>query len=179
MIQKVVLIGMRGCGKSHFGTCLSRELGWAKLDTDDEIEIETGKTVAKLIQDEGWEVFRDKEHEVCKSTTDFEKVVISTGGGAITFERNREYLKKNALVVFLFSSMKDLLKRLDKDTTRPSLTGKSSLQEEMETVWAERKDIYFAHSDIVFRAQPGLSKHRRINVEKNARVLAQKIKTML
>ncbi len=180
MIDKIVLIGMRGCGKSHFASCLSNELGWPKIDTDDEIEDRTKKKIGKIVKDDGWESFRDLEFSVCKKTSLLKNVIISTGGGLITFERNRNVLLgENTLVVFLFTDLKELLRRLEKDTTRPSLTGKSDLQEEMEQVWEERKDIYFKYSDIVFRAKNNLSNDKRGNVEKNAKILAQKIKELM
>lgn len=179
MIDKIILIGMRGSGKSHFGTCLANELGWAKIDTDDEIERLSHKTVARLINDDGWENFREWEHSVSKKASQLKKVVISTGGGAITFERNKTLLVKNALVVFLFVSLNDLVKRLKKDTTRPALTQQKSLQDEMTEVWNDRHEIYFDAADIVFRAKNKLSRYNRENVELNARVLAKKIKQVM
>ena len=179
MVRKVVLIGMRGCGKSHFGTCIAKELGWAKIDTDDEIERIEGKTTAWIINNEGWESFRNKEHDVCTKVQKLSNIVISTGGGAITFERNKKALTENALVVFLFASFKDLSKRLKGDTTRPSLTKQSHIEEEIKQVWKERKDIYFSESHIVFRAKEGLHRERRKNVEYNAKILVQKIKEHL
>lgn len=179
MIDKIILIGMRGSGKSHFGTCLSEELGWAKIDTDDEVERLSGKTIARMVKDEGWDSFRDWEYGVCKKISNLKNIIISTGGGLITFERNRKELLKNALVVFLFVSLEDLLSRLSGDSSRPSLTQKSSLQEEMEEVWKERKEIYFQYSDIIFRAKKSLSSDNRENVEMNAKILAKKIKEKL
>lgn len=179
MIDKIILVGMRGCGKSHFGSCLSDEFGWPKIDTDDEIESSAKRTIGKIVKDEGWESFRNWEYGICKKVSKLKKVIISTGGGLITFERNRKELLKNSLVIFLFTSLPELLSRLDKDTTRPSLTGKSDLQEEMEQIWNERKEIYFSVSDIVFRAKKDLSHEKRKNVELNSQILAKKIREVL
>lgn len=170
---------MRGSGKSHFGSCLADELGWPKIDMDDEIQAIAGKTIPAIIETEGWESFRDQEFEVAKKVSNLEKVVISTGGGAVTFERNREVLQKNALVVFLFASFEDLVKRLSGDKTRPALKDGKSLSEEISEVWKERGEIYFDFSDIVFRAHELLPQQRRRNVELNAKILAKKIKNYL
>lgn len=179
MYKKIILIGMRGSGKSHFGSCLASELKWAKIDMDDEIEKIAHKKVSRIIETQGWDTFRDMEHDVSVQVSNLENVIVSTGGGAITFERNREYLLKDSLVVFLFASFDDLLNRLQGDTGRPSLTEKQSLGEEMKQVWADRKDIYFECADIVFRAQDLGGQNARENVELNAHILADKIKKIL
>jgi len=179
LYTKIVLIGMRGCGKSHMGSCISDELNWPKVDMDDEIEFMAGKTIPTIIKEDGWEKFRDLEHQVAKKVSRLENVVISTGGGAITFERNREVLKKNALTVFLFASQKELVSRLKGDTTRPPLLDGKTIQEEISEVWKERGDTYFKNADIVFRAKENLSENNIDNVELNGKVLARKIRSIL
>ncbi len=177
--KRIVLIGMRGSGKSHFSSCLAESLGWAKIDMDDEIELMAGKTIPAIIKDNGWEKFRDLEYQVTKKVSRLEKVIISTGGGAVTFERNRELLKPESLKIFLFASLKELLSRLENDTTRPALKEGKTLKEEMTEVWKERGDIYFDFADIVFHAKDGLSENNRENVEINAEVLVRKIQKIL
>lgn len=179
LYKKIVLIGMRGCGKSHMGSCISDELGWPKVDMDDEIENIAGKTIPAIIQQEGWESFRKREFQVAQKVSRLDKVVISTGGGAITFDRNREILTKDALVVFLFASHSELLSRLKGDCTRPPLVDGKTIEEEIAEIWKERGKIYFSAADIVFHAQDNLSENNIDNVEMNGAVLARKIKSLL
>ena len=180
MKNKIVLIGMRGCGKSHFGSCLSSFLQWPKIDMDDAIEEEQGKTIPSIIEEKGWDYFRDTEHEMAKNVSSLDHVVISTGGGAITFERNQPYLKKDAIVVFLFAPFDELVRRLSKDSNkRPDLEKGVGVKDELRKSWAERKDIYFSMADLVFTPKPTLHKNIRKNVEKNAEVLGRKILSML
>lgn len=176
MIEKIVLIGMRGSGKSHFGTCLSKELGFSKIDIDDEVENLSHSTVRSLVENKGWDHFRDLEHGVCKKISSLKKIVISTGGGTVMFERNNEQLLKNALVIFLFVPFNDLFNRLKKDKSRPSLLNGYSLKDEIKKVWKERKDTYFKLANVVFTAKNNISKNRKLNVEMNAKILAHKIK---
>lgn len=177
--KKIVLVGMRGSGKSHFGSCLADELGWPKIDMDDEIEDISGKTIPAIIETEGWEKFRDREFFIAEKVSHLQNVVISTGGGAITFERNRKLLKKDALIIFLFASFEDLVERLKNDTTRPSLKNGKSLSEEIEVIWKERGETYFNFADIVFRPHEILKNEQRRNVELNAKILVKKIKEFL
>jgi shikimate kinase len=176
MIEKVVLIGMRGSGKSHFGTCLSKELNFSKIDIDDEIENLSHSTVRSLVEKKGWGNFRDWEYGVCKKISSLKNIVISTGGGTIMFDRNNEQLLKKSLVVFLFVPFQDLFNRLQKDKSRPRLLNGYSLKDEIKKIWEERKDKYFSLSDIVFTAKNNISKNKRLNVELNAKILAKKIR---
>ncbi len=180
--NKVVLIGMRGCGKSHFASCLAKELHWKKIDTDDEIVKKSGKEISEIVSLYGWETFRNLEHDICKEVSTQKNVIISTGGGAITFERNQKVLQKDALIVFLFVPFHKLCKRLQKRASqkkRPALKNKLSIPDEIKQVWEERADIYFNTADIVFKAKDDLSQNAKINVEKNAKILAKKIKSLL
>lgn len=178
-INKIVLIGMRGCGKSHFASCIAQELGWAKTDTDDEIVRISGKSVARLVKEGGWDGFRNWEHGICKKVSYLQNVVISTGGGAITFDRNRKYLINNALVIFLFTPLSVLIRRTQKDNARPSLTNQENWGKEIIDVWNERKDIYFNTADIVFRAKEIRHLPTQKNVEWNAKILVEKIREYL
>jgi len=173
---------MRGCGKSHFASCLSKELKWRKVDTDDEIVKKSGNEISEIVESHGWDTFRDLEHDICKEVAKQRNVVISTGGGAITFERNRKILQQNTLIIFLFVDFKTLVTRLEKRESknkRPALTNKKSIADEITQVWAERADIYFNAANIVFKAKDDLAKNAKMNVEKNAKILAKKVKILL
>ncbi len=180
--NKIVLIGMRGCGKSHFASCLAKELKWRKIDTDDEIVKKSGKEISDIVKSHGWETFRNLEHDICKEVSQKKNVVISTGGGAITFTRNQEVLHKNALVIFLFVDFKTLVLRLKKRESknkRPALINNTSIADEIKQIWEERADIYFDNSDLIFKAKDDLAKNAKMNVEKNAKILAKKVKKLL
>ncbi len=174
MVEKIVLIGLRGTGKSHFGSLLAKYFQWEHIDIDKEIEKRVGQKIPEIIAEKGWEYFREQEYQVCKDLENAEKIVISTGGGAICFERNVPLLKKNAFTVLLFSSLENLVERLEKSKDRPPLTKAATLREEVKILWEERKDTYFTQADLVFKAQTVLP-HPVRNVEYNANILAKRI----
>ena len=65
----VVIIGMRGVGKSTLGRAAAAALGpgWACVDLDDEISsLAGGRTAADIIQTDGWERFRQLEVEALR-----------------------------------------------------------------------------------------------------------------
>lgn len=176
MKKNIVLIGMRGCGKSHIGSLLANILGMPKIDIDEEIENYTQKTIPRIIETEGWEAFREYEHQIIQNACTLENVIIATGGGAITFERNAELLHQNGIIIFLFATLSELIKRLKHDTSRPALTQEKTKEEEIIAVWNERKDIYFQNADMIFHAHPKLEKNNKNNIEANAKILAKTIK---
>lgn len=178
--SNIVLIGMRGCGKSHFGSLLSLFFSMPKIDIDECIESMTQKTIPRIIEIEGWDAFREYEHVAIQRACSYQGVIISTGGGAITFERNRKLLEKNGFIVFLFASLSQLLKRLENDSNkRPNLTSNISLKEEVIEIWNARKKIYFESSDLIFWSQENLSAHLYENIFLNVKVLAKKIQEIL
>ena len=88
------LTGFMGCGKTRLGQALAQRLGWRWIDTDHEIERQTGKTIARIFKDHGESHFRKLESQVLNTLKDQKRVVISLGGGAILTKSNRQILKK-------------------------------------------------------------------------------------
>ena len=62
--QNVTLIGMPGVGKSTVGVVLAKILGYHFLDSDLEIQEQTGKLLHELITEHGDEGFLEIENRV-------------------------------------------------------------------------------------------------------------------
>lgn len=145
--KNLALTGMRCAGKTEYGKIIAKKWGWEFFDTDLYIQEQAGKTINEIVDEKGWDYFRDLEYEACKMASEKEKTVIALGGGAITFERNQELLK-NSLKVFLKTPLNVLCERIAEKSDRPSLTG-TNYVEEMEKIWEQRKEIYLNISDLV------------------------------
>ena len=87
-----------GCGKSTVGRNLARKTGKRFVDMDAYIEKKTGKTISEIFTDQGEDGFRDIEHEVCLELADKSNLIIATGGGALTFERNVRVFKGKDII---------------------------------------------------------------------------------
>jgi len=119
--KNIVLVGPMGCGKTNVGRRLANKLNQDFFDTDHEIINKTGVSIDHIFDIEGEKGFRRRESEVLESVCDMKNIVLATGGGVILLEQNREVLKRAGLVVYLSSSVEQLLRRTAKSKTRPLL----------------------------------------------------------
>ncbi|HCD5425272.1 TPA: shikimate kinase AroL [Klebsiella aerogenes] len=143
MTQPIFLIGPRGCGKTTIGHALARALHFQFSDTDHRLQAHEKRTVAEIVQQEGWERFRELETLSLKAVT-LPDTVIATGGGIILAERNRLFMRENGIVIYLQASVNALIERLEaypQSEQRPTLTGKP-VREEVGEVLAQREALY-------------------------------------
>lgn len=150
------IIGPRGSGKTTIGKKLAESKGYQFVDTDKLILEKAGKTIAEIVEQHGWDYFRQLETDVLKSIMQ-DKTVVSTGGGLVLAQENQQIMRNNGTVIYLNAKPEVLVKRLAAEPQadqRPSLTGKS-LIDEIEEVMQQREPIYrkTAHH-IIDAAQP-------------------------
>ena len=145
--KNIVLIGMRGAGKSAIGKILAEFLDWDFVDVDKTLEAGEGTTISEIVAKHDWEHFRDLESKYTALAAKKIPTVISTGGGVVLRDKNIRTLKKTGVVVLLHGPLEHLAKRVAKNDKRPSLTGKSPV-EELEEVWNTRKEKYEKAADI-------------------------------
>ena len=145
----IILIGMRGGGKSTVAKLLSQKLGKKVVDLDTLLEREEGSSIPQIVEKHGWDYFRDRESELVKRVAKQKNTVISTGGGVIGRPENVALLKQRGALVFLSAPAELLARRIESDASRPRLTKASSTLEEVESVLAERKTFYETVADIV------------------------------
>jgi shikimate kinase len=141
--MNVSLIGYRGTGKSTIARLLAAQTGLQLQNLDDLIVARAGRTIPEIVAQEGWERFRDLESEVLAAVTAGDGQVLDCGGGVVLREENRKRLLAAGPVVWLTASVPVIVARIKDDANRPSLTGKSFLEEVTE-VLAEREPLYRA-----------------------------------
>ena len=142
----VVLIGLRGSGKTTVGRRLAAALGWPFVDADEEVTRRTGRTVAAIFAADGEPAFRDLEAAVVRDLAGRPGHVLAVGGGAVLRADTRAALAGHA-VVYLRADPDTLHRRTAADpataATRPSLTPLSGL-DEARALHAVRDPIYRA-----------------------------------
>ncbi len=147
----IVLIGMRGGGKTTAGKILAEKMGKEYADVDELIEAREGMKIAETVEKRGWEYFRDRESEVVEEVAKRKGLIVSTGGGVIQRPQNIAALKENGILVFLNAPADVLASRVGEDPNRPALTDAPSMEAEMEEVLSERKKLYEAAADIIIQ----------------------------
>jgi len=147
--MNIVLIGMRGSGKTTVGKLLSKKLNKTFYDLDRLLAEKESQPIAEIVKTHGWEYFRDKESEIAEEISQKTNAVIATGGGLILRQKNIDALAAHGKFIFLKASIPSIFRRISKDKNRPSLTEKKSFTEELEDVWNNRKEIYKQTADII------------------------------
>ncbi len=144
--MNIILAGMPGCGKSTVARILGKKLNFKVVDTDEMI-VEKYGAITEIFEKFGEECFRNFETQTVKEISALENVVVSTGGGCLLREENREIFKNCGKIIFLRTGIYELSERLAGDTSRPLLKGdtKSRLEKLME----ERAPVYESAADCI------------------------------
>ena len=142
------LVGYAGSGKSSLGKRLARRLGVRFVDTDREVEMQVGATIADIFHYEGEEYFRMAERKAVETlANEAVDMVIATGGGLPTWRDNMEWLVRSGMTVYLRRSPEQILSRLTEHgrNKRPMFRGKSD--DELLTFMREQmsqRERYYA-----------------------------------
>ena len=137
-MKNIVLIGMPGCGKSTIGNLLAEKLGQKFVDADTEIVQMAGKPIPEIFAQDGEEVFRKWETAALEHLGKQSGLVIATGGGCVTRQRNYPALHQNGSIVWL-----------ERDLSLLPTDGRPlSQSNRLEEMFAVRRPMYEAFADI-------------------------------
>ncbi|MBZ4289672.1 shikimate kinase, partial [Streptococcus pneumoniae] len=111
------------------------------LDMDALIEKRLGMSIANFFAEKGEAAFRHVESEVLADLLQTDQVV-STGGGVVISQRNRDLLKTNTDNIYLKADFETLYLRIaaDTDNQRPLFLNNS--KEELVAIFQERQAWY-------------------------------------
>ena len=145
--MNIVLIGYRGTGKSTVAKNLGQQLSRPVFSTDAEIVRQSGQSIPEIVEQFGWEHFRNLETQMCRSLANQDNLIIDTGGGVVLKEENVSILKSNGKLFWLTAEIPTITGRISGDTQRPSLSGTKTFVEEIAEILKERTPKYQAASD--------------------------------
>lgn len=143
-MTNLYLIGYRGTGKTTLAPRLAHALGYQCIEMDALITQHAGMSISDIFSRHGEVRFRELESEVLRELSAGSKQVISTGGGIILREDNRELMRCTGTVIWLTASIESIYQRLQSDDGgRPSLT-KLPLRDEIAKLLEQRSSWYAA-----------------------------------
>jgi shikimate kinase len=163
----ILIIGMRGSGKTSVGALVAKELGARFVDLDAEVLAREGYgSVASMWESKGQAAFREAETRTLESLLREQaggRTVIALGGGAPTAPGAAGVIEAarndgRARVVYLRCSLETLESRLRAtiavDANRPSVTGGDPVRELGELLRV-REPVYRALCDAEVDGESG------------------------
>ena len=139
--NNIFLIGPMASGKTTIGRKLAKKTSKKFYDSDKEITKSTGAKISLIFEIEGDTGFRTRETKIISKLVLLKNIVLSTGGGTILIEENRNMLVENGIIVYLKSSAREIFNRTSEDKSRPLLQGKNRLSK-IKEILNEREPIY-------------------------------------
>ena len=142
MKNSISLIGMAGAGKSTVGRELANILNFRLIDSDTLIEEQQGKSLQKILDDEGYIRLREIENSVLKNLH-FKEIILSTGGSAVYSDEAMKHIQQNSKVIFLDVSFGEILERVPSFHDRGFAKAPS---QSIEDAFEERQELYNKYS---------------------------------
>jgi len=176
-VRQILLIGLRGSGKSTIGARAAARVARPFIDLDDLALQRAGRdTIEEVWRIDGEEAFRRAEVEALRSVlARTDAPIVALGGGAPETGGVSDLIRRarrdgRAWVVYLRALPADLRARLEDeggaDARRPSLTGADPL-DEIPEVFARRDLLYRTIVDLVLEVGgKGIAEVERLLLER-------------
>jgi shikimate kinase len=156
--DRIYLTGFMGSGKSTIAPMLARELEYQVHELDAAIVAHAGRSIPAVFEESGEAGFRRLERERLEATAELEQMVISLGGGAVTFPSNLRFVREHGYLVYLNVPVEILVDRLSGAEGRPLLTNeegellsREQLHEKIHRMLSDRRS-YYEQADIIVDA---------------------------
>ena len=147
-VIRVFLVGPMGAGKTTIGKLLADDLNLEFIDVDREIEARSGVDIPWIFDREGETGFRIRESAALGELSQLDRVLISTGGGAVVSAENRRIMSATGTVIYLHTSVDEQVRRTSRDRKRPLLQNDDPARVLAELM-AIREPLYRDIADIV------------------------------
>lgn len=132
-------------GKSTFGEKLAKIMNFSFVDTDKEVEIETGLSILKIFKEKGEVFFRETETGILNDLLLLDNVVIACGGGLPVHSANLYKMNRYGRTVFLKPPFHIITKRLlELKHSRPLLVnmGDDEFEDQLKKLYLQRLPVY-------------------------------------
>ncbi len=143
--RNIIITGFMGTGKTTIGRLVAGRLRRPFYDMDEHIEAHFGKPIPQVFAEDGEEVFRAAEAQLCRQFAQESGIVVSTGGGALLNPANRSVLAATGVLICLTASVDAILERVEHAHHRPLLPGdREERRQRVRRLLDERRPAYAA-----------------------------------
>ena len=151
-VQRIVLTGFMGAGKTTVGQLLADRTGWKFVDLDFHIETTTGRRAQELFDALGETGFRQLETELWRSVLQLSQVILAPGGAVIDKPENQNLLvESGSFVIHLDAPFQTLIDRCLRQERKESATYRPLLHKiEAQARYTERRALYTKHAHRIF-----------------------------
>lgn len=139
----VMLVGLRGAGKSTVGSTLAKLLEVPFVELDALIEEEANLSLSELFSLHGESYYKRLAHDILlRLLTRNEQMIVATGGSIVTDPQSWSLLKRRTHTVWLKATPDDHWKRvLGQGDTRPMANRRSAMTE-LRSILSIRSPLY-------------------------------------
>lgn len=141
--QRIVLVGLRGAGKSSLGSALADRLGLPFLEMSREVETAYGGEMRLLIEIGGQSALRRYEHEAWEAiTARYPAAVVATPGGVVADPVLYDRMLATAHSIWLEATPEDHMGRvMAQGDFRPMASNRGAM-EDLKAILAARSGDY-------------------------------------
>jgi len=142
-MRRIALIGLRGAGKSTLGARLARELGYAFVELDREVETEAGTSLNEIFLLYGQAGYRRYERRCLEKVLErSDRVVIATGGSIVSETGTYDLLLTACYTVWLRAAPEEHMARVvAQGDTRP-MAGNKEAMDDLRRILEGRASLY-------------------------------------
>ena len=150
--RRIVLCGIKHCGKTRLGQALAKTLALPFFDTDALLEADAGKPVRALYKEVGEARFRELEAATIRKfiASAPSPAVVALGGGVVSNPvLTPDDLHALGIIVWLDVPVPTAFERMARDGLPPFLADKPDPSVEFNRICAARRPVFRAAADAV------------------------------
>jgi XRE family transcriptional regulator, aerobic/anaerobic benzoate catabolism transcriptional regulator len=175
--SRLALIGLRGAGKSTLGTKIAKEFKVPFVELDSEIEKDAGIPLAEIFSLYGQSGYRRIERRTLERVLQqFERVVISIGGGVVSEKENYDYLLKNCFTIWIKAQPDEHMARVIAQGDFRAMADNDEAMEDLRRI-LEAREPFYERADGIVDTSGETAEQSFAKLKKVIQSVAQKMKS--
>ena len=154
-VEKILLVGMMGAGKTSVGRALTARTGWPYRDNDEAVAMLAGMPTRELLERRGAAALRTVESQALQSAlAEDPPLVAGVAGGVVESDSDLGAMRgTDAFVVYLHTPIDLLVQRVGDGAGRPWL--QPDPESALRRLFAGREPLFREVADLVVDTSTG------------------------